>query len=90
MTEQSSDPIALGLLPEGFRDRLPPRAGAAVRVTTVMLEAIRPHGYDRVAPPLVEFEESLVSRLAGTETQDLLRLIAVSYTHLTLPTTPYV
>lgn len=75
MTEQNSDPIALGLLPEGFRDRLPPRAGAAVRLTTVMLEAIRPHGYDRVAPPLVEFEESLVSRLAGTETQDLLRLI---------------
>lgn len=75
MTEDKPDPIALGLLPEGFRDRLPPRAGAAVRLTTDMLEAIRPHGYDRVAPPLVEFEDSLVSRLAGAATQDLLRLI---------------
>ncbi|MGB3721475.1 MAG: ATP phosphoribosyltransferase regulatory subunit [Pacificimonas sp.] len=71
----TSDPIGLGLLPEGFHDRLPPRAGSAVRLTTDMLEAIRPHGYDRVAPPLVEFEDSLVSRLAGTAQLDLLRLI---------------
>ncbi|WP_263434956.1 MULTISPECIES: ATP phosphoribosyltransferase regulatory subunit [Pacificimonas] len=72
---ERADPIALGLLPEGFRDRLPPRAGAAMRLTTEMLEAIRPHGYDRVSPPLVEFEDSLVSRLAGTQAQDLVRLI---------------
>ncbi len=71
----SPDPIALGLLPEGFHDRLFPRAGSAVRLTTDMLEAIRPHGYDRVAPPLVEFEDSLVSRLAGSAQLDLLRLI---------------
>ncbi|MEE4348600.1 MAG: ATP phosphoribosyltransferase regulatory subunit [Pacificimonas sp.] len=70
-----TDPIALGLLPEGFRDRLPPRAGAAMRLTGDMLEAIRPHGYDRVAPPLVEFEDSLVTRLAGAQAQDLVRLI---------------
>lgn len=69
------DPIAQGLLPEGFRDRLPPRAEAAVNLEQAMMAAIRPHGYERVAPPLAEFEESLVTRLAGAETQDLLRLI---------------
>lgn len=53
------------LLPEGLEDRLP---DSAARITTAMracLEALDAHGYDRVRPPLLEFEGSLASRMAG-------------------------
>jgi len=53
------------LLPEGLEDRLPE---SAARITTAMracLDALDAHGYDRVRPPLLEFEGSLASRMAG-------------------------
>ncbi|MGB7405604.1 MAG: ATP phosphoribosyltransferase regulatory subunit [Pacificimonas sp.] len=70
-----SDPAALGLLPEGFRDRLPPKAEAAERLTRALADSIATHGYHRIQPPLVEFIESLGGRLADGGTEDLLRLI---------------
>ncbi len=50
---------APALLPEGLRDRLPPQAEAASRVTRALVDAMRSHGYGRVAPPLAEFRETL-------------------------------
>ena len=53
------------LLPEGLEDRLPPEAAritAAMRACLAVLDA---HGYDRVRPPLLEFEASLAGRMAG-------------------------
>ena len=47
------------LLPEGLRDRLPPQAQAASRVTRALIDVLRSHGYQRVAPPLAEFQETL-------------------------------
>lgn len=47
------------LLPEGLRDRLPPQAEAASRVTRALLDAMKAYGYERVAPPLAEFRETL-------------------------------
>ena len=47
------------LLPEGLRDRLPPQAEAASRVTRALLDAKKAYGYERVAPPLAEFRETL-------------------------------
>lgn len=47
------------LLPEGLRDRLPPQAEAASRVMRALVDAMRGHGYQRVAPPLAEFRETL-------------------------------
>ena len=67
--------IAPGLLPEGLRDRLPPEAEAASRLMHRVIVAIGRHGYERVLPPLAEFEESLVGRLKSARAQDLLRLI---------------
>lgn len=66
-------PITAGLLPEGLRDRLPPQAEAAEYLLRGLLDHVRAHGYDRVQPPLVEFEESLVGRLGVTGRQELLR-----------------
>ena len=60
------------LLPEGLRDRLPAQAEAAANLVVTLLGIIAAHGYDRVQPPLVEFEESLV----GTTTRrELLRFV---------------
>ena len=67
--------IAPGLLPEGLRDRLPPEAEAASRLMHRVIVAIGRHGYERVMPPLAEFEESLVGRLKSSRAQDLLRIV---------------
>ncbi|MFT8555001.1 MAG: ATP phosphoribosyltransferase regulatory subunit [Zymomonas mobilis] len=67
--------IAHGLLPEGLRDRLPPQAEAASRLLHHVIVAINRHGYERVSPPLAEFEESLLGRLKSARKQDLLRFV---------------
>lgn len=66
---------AQGLLPEGLSDRLPPQAEASSRLARSVLDTLASHGYDRVMPPLAEFEETLVSRLKSARAQDLLRVV---------------
>ena len=48
---------AAGLLPAGFRDRLPPDAEAAATLTRAVMDAVAGHGYARVQPPIAEFED---------------------------------
>ena len=67
--------IPPGLLPEGFRDRLPPQADAAARLVRRVLDTAGSHGYERVSPPLAEFEAGLVGRLKSARAQDLLRVV---------------
>jgi len=67
--------IAPGLLPEGLRDRLPPEAEAASALLRAVIDVTAGHGYDRVQPPLAEFEANLVGRLKSTRQQDLLRFV---------------
>lgn len=67
--------IPAGLLPEGFRDRLPPEAEALARLVRHVLDTASSHGYERVAPPLAEFEAGLAGRLKLTRPQDLLRFV---------------
>ncbi len=62
------------LLPEGLRDRLPDEAEATSRVTRALIDAMRRHGYRRVAPPLAEFLETLAPPgEAGGGADNLLR-----------------
>jgi ATP phosphoribosyltransferase regulatory subunit len=67
--------IAPGLLPEGLRDRLPPQAEALSRLLHRVIVAIGRHGYQRVSPPLAEFEEGLVGQLKSGGSRDLLRFV---------------
>ena len=63
------------LLPEGLQDRLPL---AAERITAAMracLDTLDSHGYDRVRPPLLEFESSLAARMAGVQTRRMFRFV---------------
>ncbi|KPF60045.1 tRNA synthetase class II [alpha proteobacterium AAP81b] len=62
-----------GLLPEGLRDRLPPEAEAADRLVRLMTDRFAAHGYERVQPPMVEYESSLGARLGGEARRELLR-----------------
>jgi ATP phosphoribosyltransferase regulatory subunit len=49
-----------GLLPAGLADLLPPDAAREARAVDVAIERFAAFGYERVKPPLVEFEESLL------------------------------
>ncbi len=53
------------LLPEGLEDHLPPEAARITAAMHACLDVMGAHGYDRVRPPLLEFEASLVGRMAG-------------------------
>jgi ATP phosphoribosyltransferase regulatory subunit len=51
------------LLPAGLRDVLPPDAQTEAGAVETIMRIFAGHGYDRVKPPLLEFEDTL---LAGT------------------------
>lgn len=53
------------LLPEGLEDRLPLEAARITAAMRACLDVLHAHGYDRVRPPLLEFEASLAGRMAG-------------------------
>ena len=56
----SNDNDHRGLLPTGLADLLPPDAAREARAIDVAIERFAAFGYERVKPPLVEFEESLL------------------------------
>jgi ATP phosphoribosyltransferase regulatory subunit len=49
------------LLPTGMHDLLPPEAEIEAAVVARLMATLAAHGYERVKPPLVEFEETLLS-----------------------------
>lgn len=62
------------LLPEGFRDRLPPFAGRAFDGLHGMVSVMQRHGYALVQPPIAEFEATLDARKGGSRPPNRLRL----------------
>jgi ATP phosphoribosyltransferase regulatory subunit len=56
-------PPSPALLPAGLRDLLPPEATVEAYAVETLMAAFAVHGYQRVKPPLLEFEDGL---LAGT------------------------
>jgi ATP phosphoribosyltransferase regulatory subunit len=48
------------LLPAGLRDVLPPDAAHEASIVERLVATFASHGYQRVKPPLIEFEESLL------------------------------
>lgn len=63
------------LLPEGLQDRLPQGAAVAARVQRAMLDVFHSRGYDRVQPPIIEFEKSIASRMAGVQPRRMFRFV---------------
>jgi len=67
--------VTHALLPSGFHDRLPPDADAAARLERRVLDAAHAHGYERVDPPLAEFEDALAHRLKSARAHDSVRFV---------------
>ena len=63
------------LLPEGLSDNLPVQSALLTRAMRAALDAMDAHGYDRVSPPLIEFEKSLGSRMDGLQTRAMFRFV---------------
>ena len=63
------------LLPEGLEDRLPREAAALTASMRAALDVLDAHGYDRVRPPLVEFERSLAGRMDGVQPRRMFRFV---------------
>ncbi len=53
-------PASLALLPAGLCDLLPPEAETEARAVETVMAVFAAHGYARVRPPLLEFEDSLL------------------------------
>ena len=70
MTDPTQD-----LLPEGLEDRLPQSAAATARIERAALGVMDAHGYDRVRPPLIEFEQSMARRMDGVRTRRMFRFV---------------
>lgn len=63
------------LLPAGLRDILPPEAAFEAEICESLAAGFGSHGYDRVKPPLVEFEDSLMSGAGAAVSADTFRLM---------------
>lgn len=72
---ETEEETMTALLPEGFRDQLPPFADSASALERRVLEAARLHGYERVDPPLAEFAEGLGTRLKAGGLHDAVRFV---------------
>ena len=63
------------LLPNGLSDVLPHVAGYEAATMNGLLTFFHQHGYDRVEPPLLEFEESLLRGPGAAMTAHMFRLM---------------
>jgi len=63
------------LLPSGLRDILPPEAEIAARTVEAIMDCFAAHGYQRVSPPLMEFEDSLFAGSGAATAEQTFRLM---------------
>jgi ATP phosphoribosyltransferase regulatory subunit len=64
-----------GLLPQGLRDLLPPVAAIEADLVEKLMAVLASHGYERVEPPLMEFEDSLFSGAGAGMAKETFRLM---------------
>jgi ATP phosphoribosyltransferase regulatory subunit len=63
------------LLPAGLRDLLPPHAQAEADAVETLLAVFASHGYTRVKPPMLEYEENLLSGSGAAIAEQSFRLM---------------
>ena len=64
-----------GLLPAGLMDLLPPEAEREAMLVEALMEGFARHGYERVKPPLLEFEEGLLAGSGAAVAEQTFRLM---------------
>src|SRR5580692_402089 len=75
MPGPSNDNLHKALLPQGLRDLLPPAAEAEAEAVGRLIAVLSSHGYERVKPPLMEFEENLLSGAGAAMAPETFRLM---------------
>ena len=63
------------LLPAGLTDLLPPEAGHSAQTVERLLACFAGYGYQRVKPPMIEFEDQLLHGSAAALARDTFRLM---------------
>ncbi len=63
------------LLPAGLRDLLPPEAETEASAVESLMNTFAAHGYQRVKPPLLEFEDSLLAGSGSAVADQTFRLM---------------
>ncbi len=63
------------LLPSGLRDLLPPEAEVEAATVAALMETFAAHGYQRVKPPLIEFEDGLLAGSGAAMTDQTFRVM---------------
>ncbi len=71
----TDDPRNLALLPSGLRDLLPPDAETDASAVEALMDVFASHGYQRVRPPLLEFEDSLLAGSGAAVAEQTFRLM---------------
>ncbi len=72
MSDDAPNPA---LLPAGLIDLLPPEAEREAALVETMMAVFAGHGYERVRPPLLEFEESLLAGSGAAVAEQTFRLM---------------
>ncbi len=72
MTDDLPNPA---LLPAGLRDLLPPEAETEASAVEALMHVFATHGYQRVKPPLLEFEDSLLAGSGAAVAEQTFRLM---------------
>jgi ATP phosphoribosyltransferase regulatory subunit len=75
MTEAPLTPPIAGLLPAGLIDLLPPEAEREAALVEALMAGFAAHGYERLKPPLLEFEESLLAGTGAAVAEQTFRLM---------------
>ncbi len=63
------------LLPAGLRDLLPPDAETEASAVEALMDVFAAHGYQRVKPPLLEFEDGLLTGSGAAVADQIFRLM---------------
>ena len=71
----SDDPPNPALLPAGQRDLQPPDAETEASAVEALMDVFAAHGYQRVKPPLLEFEDSLLAGSGAAVADQTFRLM---------------
>tara|TARA_Y100000588_G_scaffold57488_1_gene55395 strand:- start:2172 stop:3374 length:1203 start_codon:yes stop_codon:yes gene_type:complete len=70
-----NDTVNKALLPEGLRDQLPPDVTLEATLEARLLACFHGYGYQRVKPPIIEFEDSLLSGAGSGLSESSFRLM---------------
>ena len=76
MSDTAPDaPFHAALLPAGLQDLLPPDAETEARAVEAMMATFAAHGYERIKPPLIEFEDGLLAGSGAATAEQTFRVM---------------